>query len=698
VKRPPLTHRWSLSRRQLLKLAPLGGLAAAGGAALVATQAQATVKVKGTCRFCLMHCGVVATSRGGRLERVEGDLDSRTRGFLCLHGHALREVVHSRERLTTPLMRSGDGFVPLSWADALGEIALRLNAIKARHGAESFLIQTGWPLVRHPLIGLLHRFARAFGSPNVATVASLCEASVRMGQALTVGSKLAPDYQRSKTLVLWGANPWRTAPPFAQLVARKAEERALVVIDPVRHESAALADEFLQVTPGTDGALALAMIHVVIDERRYPADFIAQWTHGFEGLRALAARFTPGEVAGLTGIAADRIVRVARRLAADAPTCIWPGLGVEHHVNGVQTVRALNALETLCGRFVDPAAGRAFLTPEAGAGQILPALYAMTTAEPVPPPVKARPLGYDAFPLFEVYNREAQGNLWPQAALTGKPYPIRALMLIASNALVTAPDPVETAKACEKLELLVTVDTFLSASAQRSDFVLPAAGFAETTDGEKPGLVAPQRGAWPDWKIVFGLARALGLGAWFPWTTFTEAMGPQKVAWLGDPPHQPRAEPGLRRFPTVSGKIEFHSLVLERFGFAPLPEWTPPSPQPDASYPLRLVIGPRTAAFINSQFRQIPSVRAKSPAPTVLLNPASVPAGAAFVRLVTPHGEARVKVEATLDVAPGVAVLPAGWDALNANALLGPTALDPISGFPSFRAGVARVEPAPEPQ
>ncbi|MBS1151514.1 MAG: BisC [Myxococcaceae bacterium] len=691
MKRPALTRKWKLSRRELMKLAPLGGVAAAGAGAVGLLTTKAQAKTRGTCRFCLMHCGVVATSRGSRLERVEGDLDSKTRGFLCLHGHALREVVHSHERLSQPLMRKGSAFVTLSWPDALGEIAKRLEAIKQKHGPESLLIQTGWPLVRHPLINLLHRFARAYGSPNVATVASLCEASVRMGQALVVGSKLSPDYQRSKTLVLWGANPWRTAPPFAQLVARKAEEGALVVIDPVRHESAALANEYLQVKPGSDGALALAMIHVVIEEKLYPEPFISEWTRGFDGLRALAARFKPGEVAGATGIEAERIAKVARRLAADAPTCIWPGLGVEHHVNGVQTVRALSALETLCGRFVDPVAQRAFLTPELGPDQLLPALYRMSTAEPVPPPLTVRPLGYDEFPLFEVYNREAQGNLWPKAALTGKPYPIRALMLVASNALVTAPDPAEAAQACEKLELLVTIDTFLSASAQRSDFVLPAAGFAETTDGDKPGLVPPQREAWPDWKIVFELARAMGLGRYFPWNDFREALAAQKTPWMEDAAHQPKTEGGPRRFPTPSGKIEFQSAVLERFGFPPLPEWTAPTPAPSAEFPLWLVVGPRTAPFINSQFRQIPSVRSKAPEPTVLLNPQSVPIGAQYVRLITPHGEVRVKVEATTQVAPGVAVLPAGWESLDVNRLLGPCALDPISGFPAFRGGVARV-------
>ena len=706
MKRPALKTRWNLTRRELLKLAPLAGLGLAAAAAVgLHTSAQAQ-QTRGTCRFCLMRCGVVATTRGGRLERVEGDLQSKTRGFLCLHGHALREVVHSHDRLTQPLMRHGEAFVPLSWPEALGEIAQRLEAVKQKHGPEAFLLQTGWPLVRHPLVGFLHRFMRAYGSPNVATVASLCEASARMGQALTVGSKCAPDFKHARTLVLWGANPWRSAPPFAQLVARKAEEKALVVVDPVRHESAALATEFLQVRPGTDGALALAMIHVVLEEKLYPAQFVADWTVGVEGLRALAAQFAPPQAEPLTGVPRDQIVRVARRLATEAPTCIWAGLGVEHHVSGVQTVRALSALETLCGRFVDPGSARAFLTPVTPdfESQPLPALYRMTTPEPVPPPITARALGYDAYPLFEVYNREAQGNLWANAALTGKPYPIRALMLVASNGLVTGPDPALASRAAEKLELLVTVDSFLTASAQRSDFVLPAASFAEAPNvdaadarADATSLVAPQHQAWPDWKIVFELARAMGLGRYFPWQSFREALQAPHVPWMIDGAHQPRPMPGVKsaRFSTPSGKIEFHSSVLETFGFPPLPEWTPPAERVTAQFPLRLVTGPRTAAFINSQFRDIPSVRSKCPEPVMLLHPATAASAgvSARARVVTPHGSAIVKVELTADVARDVAVLPAGWESLDVNRLLGPSALDAISGFPAFRAGVARVEP-----
>jgi anaerobic selenocysteine-containing dehydrogenase len=141
--------------------------------------------------------------------------------------------------------------------------------LKAKHGAESLVVQTGWPYVRHPMIHLLHRFCRAYGTPNLATVASLCEASGRMGRALVWGSSYSPDLSRVKTLLVWGANPPRTAPPWAYLVTNikrkaKAQGGALVVIDPVRTEIADKADLYVRIRPGTDGAFALGMARHIL--------------------------------------------------------------------------------------------------------------------------------------------------------------------------------------------------------------------------------------------------------------------------------------------------------------------------------------------------------------------------------------------------------------------------------------------------
>jgi anaerobic selenocysteine-containing dehydrogenase len=206
--------------------------------------------------------------RDDRVVRVEGDPASTyTRGFVCLHGLAIRELVHSSARLRRPLKRVGDSFEEVSWERAFEEIAARLSAIKEDVGPEAVAVQTGWPLVAHPILGFVHRFCHAFGTPNLATVASLCESALRIGQALTTGSKCRADVSRSRTLVLWGANPTVSAPLWARTIASTIRPgRSLIVIDPVRTDLASRATLHLQIRPGTDGALALGLMHVIVRE------------------------------------------------------------------------------------------------------------------------------------------------------------------------------------------------------------------------------------------------------------------------------------------------------------------------------------------------------------------------------------------------------------------------------------------------
>jgi len=335
---------------------------------------------------------------------------------------------------------------------------------------------------------------------------------------------------------------------------------------------------------------------------------------------------------------------------------------------------------------------------------MLPALYRMKTPEPVPPPVKARALGRDEYPLYEMYNREAQGQLIADAVLDDQPYPVRALMLVASNALITASGSQRYQQAAKKLELLVTVDPFLSFSAQLSDVVLPAATFGEAPDVDdgdevaRHSLVPPQHEAWPDFKILTHLARAMGLGQYFPWETFAEAQNAKHVPWMLDEASQPKPQPetDAPRFSTLSGKAEFTSRLLPKVGQDPRPVWTPPSCQPSADFPLRLVTGPRPRSYINSQFHGVPSIEARMREAEVLLHPdAAARFGVAHgqkVKLTSPAGAITLRLVVTKDVHPECAVMSAGWAEANANLLIEAGKRDPVSGFPAFRSGVCRVE------
>lgn len=705
------TRKVRLSRRDLLKVLQVGGLgAAATGAGLLGWQKNAAAQVTGSCRLCTMHCGVIATVQDGHLVRIEGDPTARTKGFICLHGQSMREVVHSPHRLTRPLKRQGDTFVELDWPTALQEIAQRLEAIKLAHGARAVALQTGWPFVRHPLIPFMTRFCQAFGTPNMATVASLCEATGRMGRSLTMGANHWPDVQKARTLFVWGANPYVTAPPFTHLMAAAARrDRHLVVIDPVKTEVARAASLHLQPIPGTDGILALGMIHVVLSNRWHNATFAEQHCGGLEELAASASAWPLQRVEQVTGVPADDVEKAARWFAQDTPSAIWEGLGVEHHKDGIQMVRAISALQAICGQ-VD-VEGTAI--PHAHAGpdfwtQQLPMQWRMTTPQPVPPPLDVKPIGYDTYPLFEAFNRQAQANLFANAVLEDDPYPLRGLLLWASNTLLTGPDTARNRKAFDKLDLLVVVDPFLTASAELADYVLPASTFAESPvvhgDAdrvEKNALVPPQGGAWPDWRILFELARAAGLGRYFPWETFQEAWDAPRAPYMQDAKHQLMPQPmppgtPVPRFPTPTGKIELRSTILEAYGYPGVPVFEEPAPS-DATYPLMLVTGPRTRVYINSQFHQVPSVAAKLSHPPVGLHPDTAQAygiqDGANVTVVTAAGRITMVAAVSAAVLKNVVVVPNGWAQASANLLTQSKHLDPVSGFPPFRSLRCRVEP-----
>jgi anaerobic selenocysteine-containing dehydrogenase len=700
------------TRREVLKAAQVTALGAGvAGLGLFGGQLEPTQQTHGVCRICTMHCGLKGTVRGAQLLRVEGDLAGRTHGFICHHGWALREIVHSPERVRRPLLRVDGRLVEVSWDTALGEIASRLNEIKRESGPESMALQAGWPFVRHPLLAFMRRFCHAFGSPNFATVASFCASSGHMARMLVTGSFLHPDLQHTRTLLVWGANPPIADPPMAHLIRQAGMgERKLIVVDPTRTEVAEAATMHLRPRPGTDGALALGMIHVVVRDGLFDRAFVDAETVGFDALAELVRSYSPAAVEQLTGVPATQLETAARLLATHGPSAVWDSLGLQHHANGLQAVRAATALIALLG-YVDVPGGMR-MTRHAGADfwkRPLPTFYEMTTPEPVPPPVRARPLGADAYPVFELFNHEAQGVLFPQAILEEKPYPLRALFCFGSNPLVTHPDSARWRQAVRKLSLLVSIDPFLNETGAEAHVVLPASTFAEAetaSAGDQDAhvdatpMVTPQHESRPDWKILRELAWALGLGAYFPWSTLAEAQQAARKPYSSETeiwPESKSASEQPPRYATRSGKLELSSSLLAHYGLDPLPTWSPPARGPDEAFPLHLITGPRTRAFINSQFRQIPSIRDKMPEPRCEVHPeAAAKVGLShgdLVAIVSPHGRIVMRASVTDRVHPQVVVVPNGWAKASANELTAADGLDPISGFPTLRSLTCRLEP-----
>lgn len=698
------TRKLRLTRRDLLKWVPVGGAAAAAvGVGTAHLLRPVEAQAAGECRICTMHCGFIATTLGDTVVKVEGDQKSNTRGFLCEHGKAIPELIHTDQRLKRPLKKEGDAFVEIGWDQALREIGERLLSVKAKFGPEALVVQTGWPFVRHPMIHLLHRFCRAFGTPNLATVASLCEASGRMGRSLVYGTNYSVDMRKVRTLLVWGSNPPRTAPPWAYLLTNVKKRGKLVVIDVVKTEIAEKANLFVRVRPGTDAAFALGMIRHILTNNLHAQTFVATQVLGLEELRALAEEWTPERVAEVTGCAKDQVVEVAELFAKQGPGGIWDGLGIEHHRAGVDTVRLVASLVAICNY----GGGQTFHDkPAAGAGgEVLPLVLGIEQQQPVPPPPQKMPVGYEEYPVFCAVHRQAQASLLPRAVLEDRPYPIRAMIHFGCNPAVTTPDSGRLRAAYDKLELLVSVDPFLSESGELADYVLPAATFVEQPmlrwgKERSPAIVEPQGQARPDPEILFGLAAQVGLREYFPWQTLQQAFeAPRTVVlddWLKEK-MAPLPEGRAGNFPTASGKVELASVVLPRFGLPAVPKVELPDAKSEV-YPLQLVTGPRQRAYINSQFHSLPSITRLLPEPEALIHPergrgSGLTDGGPVV-VVTENGRSVYRAKFTDAVDPEVVVVPNGWPGeANANRLTSTEGLDPISGFPRLRGLVCRLEP-----
>ncbi len=510
-----------------------------------------------------------------------------------------------------------------------------------------------------------------------------------------MGTKYAADVRGLKTLVVWGGNPGVTSPPMLHLIADKARTGNLVVVDPVKTHLARSASLHLSIRPGTDGALALGLIRLLDERALVDRAVLEAQSRGLAELLALCAPYTPERVAELTSVPAESVRRLAG-LLAERPVAIWQGLGVEHHENGVQTTRAISALEVVCGRFDGSHEPKSELTRATSAQGVLPSLPRMHTPTPAPPEGTVTPLGGDRFPLYEAWNREAQAGVFPQAIEQGS---LRALVLWASNPLVTSPDTVRLEQAFGKLDLLVVVDPFLTASARVADVVLPAGTFAESADDEVEPLVAPQGEARTDWAILRGLAVACGVGSFFPWDSLQQALAAPQTEWLTAARVQPTFE-GLTetpRFGTVTGKVEFASTLLERAGHDALPVWKPPTSAPSPDFPLWLVSGPRPRSRINSQFSQSPTVMSRMREPEALVHPTVAAkvgvTDGALVDVVSAVGRISLRARVTDDVHPECVVVPSGWESANCNRLIEASRVDPVSGFPAFRSGTCRLEP-----
>lgn len=688
------------------------------------------------CDMCnqVPKCGMKVHVRAGRAVRVE-DREDYPAGPLCIKGRAILEEQYHPDRLLYPMRRVGHkgsagGWKRISWDEAYATIADKLLEIKAEHGAEKVAFFVGDPKEPRPAV---QRLAYTFGSPNFGTESSLCSRATVMASQLTFGLATGGGRPTQDTgaCLIWTRNLANTV-PFEMERLQQARKRGVkfVVVDPrVTATVQQLGDLHLQLRPGTDGALALGMIHVMIKEGLFDSEFVARWTSGFPELARYAERFTPVEVQRITRVPADRIVAAVKLLAAHRPvTWIGSASATVHASNGLQNHRAILCLLALTGDF-DVPGGLTIPTHPLPIGAF-GGDASFTRERDLWPELQERRIDKERFPVWARFNAEIQMNRLPEYVEEGR---IRAMVMFGANAMMW-PQSRLYQDALAKLEFCVAADYFVRPwTHEFVDMVLPAATALERMSpvaifGRKIYLrepaVAPLGQAKPDWVIALELGTRLGYGdaCWHGDEVQAlnsvlasvglsidalRAAGPTGISVpAAGPEEYKKYEKGLLRtdgklgFNTPSGKVELISRVLEQHGFDALPSFVEPIESPASSpelardYPLILNTGSRVLMFTHSKLRELPSLRKLMPIATAGIHPDDARALGImqddYVEIESPHGSIRLKANVTEEVLPGVVDVPHGWAEANANELVA-RYFDPISGFPAFKEGLCRL-------
>jgi anaerobic selenocysteine-containing dehydrogenase len=580
---------------------------------------------------CPDTCGLLVEVENRKVMRVKGDPDHPfTRGFICQKARYFPEHIHSEKRLTTPLRRrgpkGGGRFEPISWQEALDEVAARIQSVADQFGPEAVL-----PYSYAGHMGLVHRqaghaFFHRLGASRLKR--TICGPAATAGYETSLGSGPSTEIQwasQSDYIIIWGNNTLTTnvhAWPFFNQ-ARKAGA-SLVVVDPYRNRTAQNADLHVMIKPGSDAALALAMMQVLIDRDYIDRDYISRHTQGFEALRNRVAEYPPARAAKLCGVSEKIIVELAKGYGQAKAPYIRTGWGPARQLRGAMAMRTIALLPALVGAFSKPGGG---ITRSLGGAPS--DLTSLTRPDLSPPGTRS----VNMVELGQALTR-----------LDGPP--IKLLYVYLSNPAVVAPQSREVLAGLFREDLFMVVqEMFLTDTARYADIVLPGASFLEVTDLYRAyghnyiqmarPVIPPVGQSRSALSIFQELAARLGFeeevfsltemdfinrfleqGSPFSEGIDGEALESGRPVKLNIP-----ANPYARGFNTPSGKVEFHSPAMADLGLDPLPDGTPyADPDGGDRFPLDLITPPNHF-FLNSAFNEIDELRAKAGPARVLIHP-----------------------------------------------------------------------------
>jgi anaerobic selenocysteine-containing dehydrogenase len=643
--------------------------------------------VRGACPHdCPDTCATITEVSDGRAVSFYADRDhAYTRGWLCAKVRPYLERVYSPDRLLYPLRRvgpkGGDQWERISWGEALNMIADRWGAIIAEHGAAAIL-----PYSYSGTLGLIQmgicdeRLWNRMGASGLDRAICCSASHVAVGATLGARHSADPeDVLKSKLVIIWGNNPASSGPHFMPLLRQAQKAGAyVVVVDPRRTTTARSADEYIQIRPATDAALALGLMQVIFAEGLHDEPWLEAHSQGWRELRERAAAFPPERVAAITGVPAETIIGLARRYAATKPALLKFADGMQRHASGGQAVRALCCLPALVGQYGVSGGGLSYSTSGYVAWDAETFGHA-SECPPTPRTVNMNRLG---------------------AALLGEAAdpPIMSLFVYGANPVASAPNAGLIIQGLMRDDLFTVVhEQFMSDTARYADIVLPATTQLEQADlhrayGQRNlqynhPAIAPLGECKSNWDTMRALAAAMGYTE--PWlresaeqamAAIIDASRPANPQLQGITIERLRDEgtvplhfteddytPFARgRFPTPSGKIELLCPAMAEHGVDPLPDYTPAVAQDGQ---LTLISG-ASHHFVSSSFANQPSLRAKEGTPFVEINPQDAAArgiaDGAEVRVENERGWCRLRAVVTDDVAPGVAVAPKGqWASLS---------------------------------
>ena len=486
-------------------------------------------RTRGLCFVCPFHCVMDYYVKDGSLVYQKGAEDAANQGSRCAKGLAASQLVTDPDRIKFPLKRigkRGEGkFERISWDEALDLMADKLIEVKEEYGPEAVLFEYG----RDPGVNfVVHLLSELYGTPNIFGHTALCEMDRRLA-ALTVYGHVYPvrDYANCNFAMLWGYNPLN-APQglYEQRELINAVDRGmkLVVVDPVFSATAEKAQEWLPIKPGTDGALALAMCRVIVEEDLYDHDFLVNWTSGFRQFREhLRERdYTPEWAATITEVEADTIIRLAREFATTKPAIMENFKGLGNYDNGLDASRAVYILNALTGNVDGP--GNLILKDWVPLGPAV-SIPEEDKAKNEKPPLPVA-MGYPLAP-------DLPSGLVPKAIMEDDPYPIKFWILFHRNKAMTEADPGAQKRAFDAVEFSACFDLYLSETALECDLVLPAVTFYEMAELKNNLTLHPQTvisqpildppgECRPLSEVCKDLAQRLGYGDYFQWETWED--------------------------------------------------------------------------------------------------------------------------------------------------------------------------------